>query len=237
MSFKNLMNQKFLTITFFVVLMLSSNFSKSQDKVRFLEIGLGTSHRTNSFKSASLNTRFSFDFSFLKQIRQNEPLFWGIHSYYFTLGQRSQYINIPFNFGTEEHYFSTTSNVWGNSGFLRFYPDLYLGKMELFFEAHLGFKYLFTVTSRSLDSDSDTSEYISESHSMSLSYGAYMGIQYPISDRWYLKTITGYLPGISARYYEKNTNSTINDSTIEGFDSKKSPTDIFRLSLGITYRF
>lgn len=176
-------------------------------------------------------------FSYVRQLKPNQPLFWGLNSYYFTLGNTRGTYEELLDFGFTDFSYSTTSNVWGNHGFLRFYPDIYLGNVEIFIEAHLGFKYLFTVTSRSLEGGSDVSEYISESHSLSLTYGALGGLQYPIKNNLYLKAALSFFPGISASYYTKNLNLSIDNATIEGFDFSKSPTDIFRYSIGITYRY
>lgn len=209
----------------------------SQKKINFIEAGAGAIQKTGVFTSDDMNIRMAVDFSYLRQFQLNQPLFWGVNSYYFTMGSRTATLEEPFDLGFEDFFYSTTSHVWGNHVFLRFYPDIYLGKTELYLEAHLGFKYLFTVTSRSIDGGSDVSEYLSENHSISISYGASGGIQYPLSDMHYLKASVGYFPGISASYYTENKDLSVTTATIEGFEFRRSPTDIFRYSLGITFRF
>ena len=218
-------------------LILIGSLSFGQQKVNFIEGSLGIVQKSGGFRSLHMNERFSVDISYLRQLQKNEPLFWGINSYYFTLGNTTGTFEEPFDLGFEEFFYSTTSNVWGNHFLLRFYPDIYLGKLELYIEAHLGFRYLFTVTSRSIEEGSDVSEYLSESHSLSVTYGATGGLQYPLNESYFLNASIGYFPGISASYYTKNRELTISTATIEGFEFRNSPTDIFRYSLGITYRF
>ncbi len=46
-----------------------------------------------------------------------------------------------------------------------------------------------------------------------------------------------YLPGLSVPYYALNSQNVINYSSLDGFDLKRSVTDIFRLDFGVTYKF
>jgi len=227
---------KYIVVAFFFIQVFVDKID-AQDKVKFIEAGLGFSQPAGAFNAETIGLRFSGDIAYIKQLRPNQPLFWGLHSYYFTLGNRTGTFERPFDFVVQDFFYSTTSNVWGNNLLLRFYPDVYLGNIELFVEAHLGFKYLFTVTSTRLDSSSDVSEYLSDSHSLSISYGATFGLQYPISNQWYVRGLLGYFPGISASYYVRNNDLPLVDSTIDGFDLRRGPTDVFRFSLGVTYRY
>ncbi|MBL0101543.1 MAG: hypothetical protein IPP49_17140 [Saprospiraceae bacterium] len=88
---------------------------------------------------------------------------------------------------------------------------------------------------QSLSDDAESSDTNLEKGSLSLSYGISLGFNIPISNKLYLNLKGSYLPGLSTPYYALRPENSIVTSTLDGFDLKRSTTDIFRWDLGVTY--
>jgi len=87
-----------------------------------------------------------------------------------------------------------------------------------------------------LTNDQEASDSSIEKGSLSLTYGASGGINFPVNGQLYLNFRANYLPGLSTSYYVRNDSNTLSFSTIELFDLKKSTTDIIRWDLGVTWK-
>lgn len=209
----------------------------AQSKINFAEINIALTQATGFFGNNIPKLKGGFEIGYLRQLKEESPLFWGISIYYNQLNRSSATITEPLDFRIVDFDYKTTSNLLGLNGKMRFYPNVNLGKIQWYLEALLGYKWLFTNTTKTLTNDQDSSDTITEKGSLSLSYGAATGINYPISNDAYINLRVNYLPGLSVPYYVINLNNDIIESTIDRFDLKRSTTDIIRWDVGLTYRF
>lgn len=231
---------RYQSILFILVLSFilgHSESSTAQVKVNFMEGSLSIAKPSGIFGRNITQGKFGFELGYLRQLKEDSPLFWGMAFYYHSLGFERDYVLQYADFGIYEFDSRTRSNLMGLNGKLRFYPDLYLGKFELYTELIIGYKWLLTVTNKTFVNDNDNSDTHIDAGSLSLSYGAALGVQYPISNETYINLRASYIPGLSTGYYSKNKNNIVNNYTIEAFDRNNSPTDIFKYDLGITYLF
>ncbi len=229
------MRYLFLFVCFFIQ---TNGDLSGQSKVNFLEAGLSFMQPTGSFGRNVTSPKLAVNFGYLRQVNVDKPLFWGLSVYYSKLGSASDVVQEIIDFSLVDFDFSTNSHLLGFNGKLRYYPDFYIGKLEFYIEAQLGYKWLYTTTNRTVSGDSETSDTNVEEGNLSLTYGLSGGLHYPIKgDNTFLNFSVNFLPGLSERYYVENPNNSISTSTLDYFDLKKSTTDIFRYDLGITYRF
>jgi len=220
-----------------VFLFLQQQTLTSQSKINFLEGNLAFSKPTGFFSRNIPQVKIGFEAGYLRQLKAEKPLFWGISVYYHPLNTASATIEEFLDFNLVNFDYTTTSNLLGFNGKMRFYPDIYLGKTELYLEALFGYKWLFTSTSKTLSDDQDSSDSSFESGSLSLTYGAAAGVNYPVYNQLFINLRVNYLPGLSTSYFVRNNSSTVTYSSIELFDLKKSTTDIVRWDIGVTWRF
>ena len=231
----NIMQHLFLFVSFFV---LASNDLAGQSKVNFLEASLSYLQPSGSLERNVASPKLAIQMGYLRQVRADKPLFWGVNVFYTTLGSASDVVQEIIDFSLVDFDFQTTSHLLGFGGKLRYYPDFYIGKLEFYVEVQLGYKWLYTTTNRTVSGDSETSDSQFEEGNLSLTYGLSGGLHYPIKgDNTFLNCRINYLPGLSERYYVENPNNQISSSTLDYFDLKRSTTDIFRYDLGITFRF
>lgn len=220
------------------LLLHASSCITGQSKVNFLEAGLSYLQPTGSFGRNVNNPKLALQLGYLRQVKIDKPLFWGIDLYYTSLGSESDVIQEIIDFSFVDFDVRTSSHLLGFNGKLRYYPDFYIGKLEFYAEAVLGYKWLYTTTNRTVSGDSETSDTQFEESNFSLTYGVAGGLHYPLkSDNTFLSFSVNYLPGLSINYYVENPDNQIDTSTLDYFDLKKSTTDIFRYDIGITYRF
>ncbi|KXK39538.1 MAG: hypothetical protein J5I52_04520 [Saprospiraceae bacterium] len=217
------------------LMVMSASHLRGQYKVSFFEAGLSLFQPVGPFGNNNSN-RMGIEMGYLRQIKQDKPSFWGISIYYTNLGSESGVTTHVVDYYYVTFDESTTSNVLGFDGRFRFYPDIYLGPIECYVEGHLGYKWLYTLTSLTVQGE-DSSDTNFDSGSLSLTYGASVGLQIPIASEWYLNAKASYLPGLSVDYYSKNPKNTIQDKILDAFDKHHSTTDIVRYDLGVTYRF
>lgn len=229
------MRHLILFVCFFIL--ISGDLS-GQSKVNFLEAGLSYLQPSGSFGRNVTSAKLAFQMGYLRQVKSDKPLFWGVNLYYTTLGSASDVVQEIIDFSLVDFDLQTNSHLLGFNGKLRYYPDFYIGKLEFYVEAQLGYKWLYTITNRTVSGDSETSDSEFEEGNLSLTYGLAGGLHYPIKgDNTFLNFSINYLPGLSERYYVENPDNQISTSTLDYFDLRKSTTDIFRYDLGITFRF
>jgi len=212
------------------------NRSNAQPKINFLEANLALTKPTGFFNRNLPNSIAGVEIGYLRQLKVEKPLFWGINMYYHPLGSASATIEELLEFNLVQFDYQTTSNMLGFNGKMRFYPNLNLGKLEVYVEALLGYKWLFTTTSKTLTNNQDSSDSNFEKGSLSLTYGVAGGLNFPVSHQLYINFRANYLPGLSTSYYVRNKSNTLSFSTIELFDLKKSTTDIIRWDIGVTWK-
>lgn len=209
-----------------------------QTKVNFLEAGLSYVQPSGSFGRNVLTPKLAVQMGYLRQVKEDKPLFWGINLYYTSLGRASDAVQEIVDLTLVDFNLTTTSHLLGFGGKMRYYPDFYIGKLEFYAEAQLGYKWLYTTTNKTVSGDSETTDSEFEKGDLSLTYGLAGGLQYPLKgDNTFFNLSINYLPGLSKQYYVENPNNQISTSTLDYFDLKKSTTDIFRYDLGITFRF
>ncbi|MBK8350005.1 MAG: hypothetical protein IPL08_21215 [Saprospiraceae bacterium] len=225
---------KVILSTLIWVLLISGNIS-AQSKITFLEGSICFTKASGFFARQIPEYKFGFDVGFLRQVKTEKPLFWGMDIYYNNLGSTSATIEEILDFNFVNFDYSTTSNLLGANARMRFYPDIYLFGIEPYMEAHLGYKWFFTNTTKAFSDDAESSDTNLEKGSLSLSYGISLGFNIPISNKLYLNLKGSYLPGLSTPYYALRPENSIVTSTLDGFDLKRSTTDIFRWDLGVTY--
>ncbi len=209
----------------------------AQDNINFVEMNITLMKPVGFFNRNIKTIRPGFEATFLHQLKPQNPLFWGFSVYYNPLDHADATIEEVLDFQLVNFNYSTNSSLLGFNGKLRFYPDIYLGKLEFYAEAQAGYKWLFTYTTKTLTNDEEMSDTNIDKGSLSLTYGFSAGLNYPVSNQIYLNFKTNYLPGLSVPYYVVNSKNKIEFSSLDRFDLKRSTTDIFRFDFGITYKF
>ena len=225
---------RFLILVFFVG---TCTLTFAQYKVNFIEGNVTFMKPLGFFSKNIPEAKLGFEFGYLRQLKVDQPLFWGLSCYYNDLGSNGAVVQEVIEFNVFDVNYTTTSNLLGFNGKLRFYPAIYFRKFEFYIEAQLGYKWLFTNTTRTIADDSDSSDLNTEKGALSLTYGAAAGFNLPVKNDWFINFRINYLPGLSVPYYILNNQNIINYSTLDGFDLKRSVTDIFRMDFGITYKF
>ncbi|MCC7444134.1 MAG: hypothetical protein IT263_04805 [Saprospiraceae bacterium] len=224
------------TIQVLTILYLSIFSVKAQSKVNFIEGGISYYVPSGLFGQNNGN-KVGFELAYLNQIRENNPFFWGISTHYTSLGSYNAIVSQVVDFYIYDFNSTTTTNLWGFNGKLRYYPDIYTGRFEVYFEALMGFNWIFTYTSKILESDPDNSSGQFDEGHIAVNYGAAAGIQYPAGKNFYINLKGGYYPGLSVPYYALSNKNTNLQTTLDAFELKRSTTDIMRFELGMTYRF
>lgn len=228
---------KYSFIGLFLISMTLSKETKAQSKVNFSELNVTYTQALGFFGNNVKTGKVGFEFGYLRQFKEEKPLFWGVSIFYNQINKFEATITEILDFQLVDFDYTTKSNLLGCNGKMRFYPNIYIGKIEWYIEAQIGYKWLFTNTTKVLNNDSESSDTNTEKGSLSLTYGVSTGLNYPISEEIFLNLRGNYLPGLSVPYYVLNPGNEIRNSTIDRFDLKRSTTDILRWDLGITYRF
>ena len=91
------------------------------------------------------------------------------------------------------------------------------------------------ISTKTLTSDSESSDFMFEESNFSLTYGISAGLNYRVKENVYINFKANYLPGLSTAYYAKDKNNQIEFSSIDQFNLKNSTTDILRWDLGVTF--
>jgi len=203
--------------------------------VNFLELNASFTNANGFFERNFPSTKLGFEIGYLRQIKPQKPLFWGVSLYYALMERQRGTFQEQLDFSIVDFNYTTTTNLWGLNGKLRFYPNLHLGKLEGYLEAQLGYKWIYTGTTKELVDDEDSSEFYIEKGSLSLTYGISAGLNYPISDNVFINVRANYLPGLSIPFYVKDERNILEFSTIDKFNIKNSTTDIIRWDVGITF--
>ncbi|MBK9735702.1 MAG: hypothetical protein IPO92_12340 [Saprospiraceae bacterium] len=203
--------------------------------INFFEINLCAIKPIGAFKKNIPSTKPGIEIAYLRQIKAEKPLFWGLSFYYTQLGNSSATLEEFLDFALVDFNYSTTSNLMGLNGKFRFYPDISLGRLEPYLEAQLGYKWLYTGTTKTLASDTESSDFMFEESNFSLTYGISAGLNYRVKENVYINFKANYLPGLSTAYYAKDKNNQIEFSSIDQFNLKNSTTDILRWDLGVTF--
>lgn len=228
------MKQIFCIFLFFIIVI---NVGSAQSKVNFIEGNLCFVQPQGHFQKNLQDNYLGLELGYLRQLKLNKPLFWGISIYWSSLGHNTATFSEVVDFEVFDFDYSTTSNLLGFNGKIRYYPAIYLWEIETFIEAQIGYKWLFTNTTKAVANDSSSSDTELDKGALSLTYGGAIGINYPVSDNLYLSIRANYLPGLSTPYYAYNHQNELVSSTLDGFDLKRSTTNIARLDIGLTYRF
>lgn len=205
-----------------------------QSRARFLEVGLSYNKPSGIFGKNMRTSRLGFDLAYLQQLKPEKPLFWGVGLYFIPLDEAGVTISEPLEFQLVDFDYSTSNNIVGLHGKFRFYPDVYLGKAEFYLEAQTGFKAILATTTKTLVSDGSADSNF-ERAGFSLTYGAGVGANYPVADKWFINARVSYLPGVSTKYYAFNPSASAQSSSLDFFDLKSSPTDLIQWELGIMW--
>jgi len=212
-------------------------YTYSQSKVNFVEGNIAISKPSGYFAENISKSKIGAELGFLRQLKIEKPLFWGVSVYYHVLGSGSAEIIEVLDFQVVDFNYTTNSQMLGFNGKMRIYPDLRLGNLEFYAEALLGYKWFFTKTRKTIIGDGDSFDSFVEKGDVSLTYGVALGLNYPCTQNLYLNLRVNYLPGLSIPYYVKNNVTSVNYSSIEFFDIKRSTTDIIRWDMGVTWKF
>lgn len=210
----------------------------AQSKINFFEGNLTINKATGFFGKNIKNINIGIEGGYLRQLKLDNPIFWGISIYYFNLGKSGTYtIQEQLDLRLVNFDYSTESQLLGFNGKMRFYPAIHLAKAELYIESQLGYKWLYTTTTKIISDESNSSDTNIETGNLSLTYGASMGLNYPITSSLYLNLRGNYLPGLSKPYYAPKLSNQIQTSTLDLFELKRSTTDLIRWDIGVTWRF
>ena len=233
------MNSKLLTAFSLVIsgFFVQSGVLSAQSKVNLFEGSLSYMIPSGAFGDHITSNKIGFELAFLRQIDYEKPFFWGVSAGYFNIGHYNAVTQEIVDFTVYEFNSTTNSNLWGFDGKIRYYPNLNLGPLELYLEALIGFKWLYTFTRKTLVYDEDNSSNAFNEGQIALSYGFNAGIQAKLAQDIYLSFKGGFYPGLSVPYYALKKNNITIYTTLDAFELKRSTTDIMRFDLGVTYRF
>ncbi len=221
---------------FFGVFVQSDELS-AQSKVNLFEGSLSYMIPSGAFSDNGISNKVGFELAFLRQIGYEKPFFWGVSAGFFNIGHYNAVTHEIVDFSVYEFNSTTNSNMWIFDGKVRYYPNLNLGPVELYVEATIGFKWLYTFTRKTLAYDDDNSSGAFNEGQLALSYGFNTGLQTKLAQNIYLNFKGGFYPGLSVPYYALVNNNRAIYTTLDAFELRRSTTDILRFDLGVTYRF
>lgn len=206
-------------------------------KVNFIDFGLQSGIPQAAFKQNRTAMLGGFYIDYSRQFRSESPLFIGGSIAYLYMDGFSAEVEREFDGFVEIWDGSTTSSLINFNAGAKYFLDLQFWRIEPYLEGSIGANWFFTNTSFSFP-DSDESDNNFEGGEIVLSYGGGVGLMFYLTDNYYLNLSGGYYPGLSAKYFlEKAEKPAVLSTTIQGFEHKKSTTDMLRLKLGFTIAF
>ena len=211
----------------------------TQRKVIMLDFMLDIGFPQRAFKDRLNKTAIGFDFTVLFQMKLHKPGFLGLDFYGYPIDRESD-LTIDFVNGNAVELERSIKNwITGTDLVYRYYPSFNIPVIEPYFEALIGFKWIFS-TYEITDIFDDTSlnfEFVESS--WSFSYGFSFGFQIYLGDRFYFNSRTTYIPGNSVSYLARipDANGSNTNSPLDYFETKNSSTDMIRFQLGVSIVF
>jgi hypothetical protein len=212
----------------------TNSYESEPSKIIFFEFGTSLTQPQGRFKTNVGDPNiFGLHCGFLKQFNPESPLFWGLHYDWTPYDSESAFIEEQIDFSFFEFEYRTYANIQNILAQVRFYPNTSWGKIEPYIDGHLGGRWLFSATSKTLSSDEESSDLNTESSKIALAYGVAAGANVQLSQNVYLNLRANITSGLSTQYLVKS-NRQVNSSTAEVFDTFRSTTSIIQYHLGLT---
>ena len=163
------------------------------------------------------------------------PLHLGLDVNYQVYGSDSKTEEVLTNGFFDEYDITTNNNILLGHFVTRFKPKTDF-LVQPYFDAMLGFKYLYTRSKITDDQSSEPLETNTDFYDWAFSYGGAGGIHVGLGDVIKLEFRVLYLNGSKAKYLEKGSiQQDPNNPNLLIFDTKKSRTDMIIPQLGITF--
>jgi hypothetical protein len=207
-------------------------------KISLIEIDFKFNRPQGAFRTVR-NERifYSTGISYLKQLREEKPLFFRGEIGFSFLGRHAARVIRNIDFTLSEWNASTSSQAIHFFAGIRYYPtQLGFGKFDPFFEASLGLNWFYTLTNYRFG-NSDELETRIENSSANPGLLTSVGMNYRLNSEVFLNFKISYMQAPSVKHFVKLEAFTIIDSTSDAFEEVRTPTDFFSLSMGASYRF
>lgn len=187
----------------------------------------------NQFRDNTEAIGFGFGGYFLVPV-SDSPFYFGLDVNYLVYGSDTKKEEILVNGFLDKYEIETNNNILLGHFITRLKPktDFFL---HPYFDAMLGFKYLYTRSKITDDNSVDPLETNTDFYDWAFSYGGAGGVHVDLGDNFKLEFRILYLNGSKAKYLEKGSiQQDPNNPNLLIFDTKKSRTDMIIPQLGIT---
>ncbi len=205
--------------------------------INFIELGVSINIPQAAFKRYHPGGIGGLCLNYSRQIKAESPLFIGGSISYGVVDSYSSEVERDFGSIIEFWDGSTTSSLISFDANAKYFIGKPIWIFDLYTELSLGSNWFFTNTTFSFP-NSEESDTNFEGGDMVLAYGGYLGLMAYLKNDFYLDLAFGYSSGLSSEYFvEKDKKDPILSSTIQGFERKKSTTDMIRLKIGVNFAF
>ena len=217
------------------------NLEAQENEIPFVQLNgnLQLGIPVEAFKN-NLSTP-GFGFGGLLAIRLGDtPLFPGLEASGISYDREFTEFNLWVDGNLTDVRLETSNNIFLIHGLVRIMPNIDL-PVQPYIDGMIGTKLLYTRTKlvdlligedEVLESDTDQSDW-------AFSYGGAAGVQINLSrTRSILLDLRcAYLPGASAKYLVRRTDSGPINDPIDAFEEKSSPTALLLPQIGVTFEF
>jgi len=164
----------------------------------------------------------------------DSPLHLGLDLNYLIYGSDTKKEEVLINGFLDKYEIETNNNILLGHFVARLIPKTDF-VLQPYFDAMLGFKYLYTRSKITDDTSSDPLETNTDFYDWAFSYGGAGGVHVGLGDNFKLELRILYLNGAKAKYLEKGSiQQDPNNPNLLIFDTKKSKTDMIIPQIGIT---
>ena len=227
-------------IKYFVSLVFSfaAIHTHAQDnlKYNFFEFKFGTIQPQGTIIKAFPLTDFNLGLHYHRQISSDKPMFWGVYLDYSQLANKELSVEEFVNLSAFLVDYKTTTNLLNFGGSIRFYPDINFWKIYPFVEGNFGARWFYTLTTRTL-SDSNTSTKKVNEGNIAPSLGAGAGLHYELKSNFFLTFKVAYSTASTTSYLYPDDNLPLINSSLDGFESRRSSSEFLFYSFGLTFRW
>jgi hypothetical protein len=212
-------------------------YSTEIPKINLVDIGFLINVPKKGFNRYHSAPIFGFYGSYHRQFRSESPLFLGFNIGYNSIDNYKAEVERLFDNFSEIWDGSTTSSVMDFNMSARYFVEARFWRIEPYVEPAIGFNWFFTNTTFTFP-DSEESDFDNNQSDVVITYGGAIGFMIYITNNYYANLSLGYYPGLSAEYYvEKDIQESLYNTTLQGFELKKSTSDMLRIKAGFNIAF
>jgi hypothetical protein len=204
-------------------------------KIIFFEFGGECILPQQNFKkNLKKDLLFGGQIAFLKQLRSQKPIFWGVEYGYTRYGSANASFEELIDFNVINFDYHTYANMQKFLGTIRLYPAINFPYMDPYLEIQAGGRWLLSATTKTnTDIEDGTSDFFSESSAWSWTYVFSSGFNFKIGDFAYINLKGSYQYGTRVKYLVDD-NLEIIGSSVDAFSTYFSPLSNYAIQLGIT---